>query len=115
VRGYRNAIFSGFPTQTLARIMGDVIERYPDLHGVLQIASAPISKLDLLTLIRDAMGLNVAIEPYDDPPCDRSLDPARFLSLTGYTLPAWEEMAAELAADQTPYDDWRRRHAAIQG
>ena len=112
VRGYRNAIFSGFPTQTLARIMGDILERFPDLHGVLQVASPPISKLDLLTLIRDAMGLDITIEPFDDPPCDRSLDPARFLDLTGYPLPTWEDMAGELAADPTPYDDWRRRHAA---
>jgi len=48
-----------------------------------------ISKLDLLTKIRDAMKLNIEIEPYDDPPCDRSLSAARFLAATGYPVPAW--------------------------
>jgi dTDP-4-dehydrorhamnose reductase len=112
VRGYRNAIFSGLTTQALARIMGDVIACHSDLDGVVQVASEPISKLDLLTRIRDAMALDVTIEPFDDPPCDRSLDPAHFVGATGYRIPAWDEMAAELAADPTPYDDWRRLHAA---
>jgi dTDP-4-dehydrorhamnose reductase len=112
VRGYRNAVFSGLTTQALARVMGDLIERHADLHGVVQVASEPITKLDLLSRIRDAMGLDVTIEPYDDPRCDRSLDPARFVAATGNSIPTWDEMVAELAADVTPYDDWRRRHVA---
>ena len=112
VRGYRNAVFSGLTTQALACVMGDVMERHADLEGVVQVASEPISKLALLGKIRDAMALDVAIEPFDDPPCDRSLSPARFVAATGYRIPTWDEMVADLAADSTPYDDWRRRHAA---
>ena len=112
VRGFRNAIFSGLSTQALARIMGDVIDRHTDLHGVLHIASASIRKLDLLCMVRDAMELDIVVEPFDDQPCDRSLSPARFVAATGYRIPTWDEMVAELAADPTPYDDWRRRHAA---
>jgi dTDP-4-dehydrorhamnose reductase len=112
VRGYRNAVFSGFTTQALARLMGDLIEHHGDLHGVVQVASKPITKLDLLGRIRDAMGIDVTIEPFDDPPCDRSLDGTRFVAATGCRIPTWDEMVAELATDPTPYDDWRRRHAA---
>jgi dTDP-4-dehydrorhamnose reductase len=112
VRGYRNAVFSGLTTQALARVMGHVMEQHADLEGVVQVASEPISKLALLTKIRDAMMLDVTIEPFDDPPCDRSLSPAYFVAATGYRIPTWDEMVAELAADTTPYDDWRRRHAA---
>ena len=112
VRGFRNAIFSGLPTQTLARIMGDVIDRHADLHGVIHVASSSIRKLDLLSMVRDAMGLDIVVEPFDDQPCDRSLSPARFVAATGYRIPTWDEMVAELAADPTPYDDWRRHHAA---
>ena len=111
VRGYKNAIYTGFSTQALARIMGDIIERYPQLSGLYQVASQPISKLDLLTKIRDAMKLNIEIEPYDDPPCDRSLSAARFLAATGYPVPAWDDMIAELASDATPYDEWRAHYA----
>jgi dTDP-4-dehydrorhamnose reductase len=112
VKGYRNAIYTGFPTQVLAHIMGDIIEHYPDLAGLYQIASRPISKYMLLTKIRDAMNLDIHIIPYDDPPCDRSLSAARFMAATGYPIPTWDEMIADLAADTTPYDEWRRKHAA---
>jgi dTDP-4-dehydrorhamnose reductase len=112
VRGYKNALYTGFPTQVLARIMGDLIVDYPSLSGLYQIASAPISKHDLLVKIRDAMQLDIAIEPYDDPPCDRSLSAARFIAATGYHIPSWDEMVAELVADATPYDEWRKQHAA---
>jgi dTDP-4-dehydrorhamnose reductase len=115
VRGYRNAIFSGFPTQSLARIMGDIIEEHATLSGLVHVASAPISKLDLLTLVRDAMGIDVTIEPFDDAPCDRSLDPSLFVASTGYRIPTWGDLVSELAADPTPYDDWRRSHAATRG
>ncbi len=112
VKGYRNAVFSGLTTQALARVMNDVIERHRGLHGIYQVASEPVTKLDLLTKIRDAMHLDIDIQPFDDPPCDRSLDPARFVATTGCRIPTWDEMVAGLAADPTPYDDWRRRHAA---
>ena len=58
------------------------------------------------------MALDIEIEPDDDLPCDRSLTPARFVAATGYRLPTWDEMIAELRRDPTPYDDWRRRHDA---
>jgi hypothetical protein len=31
---------------------------------------------------------------------------------TGYRIPSWEEMVAELAADPTPYDEWRLAHVS---
>jgi dTDP-4-dehydrorhamnose reductase len=112
VKGYRNSIYTGFPTQVLARIMGDVIADFPHLSGLYQIASEPISKYDLLLKIRDAMRLDIAIEPFDDPPCDRSLSPRRFIEATGYRIPSWDDMIAELASDPTPYDEWRAAYAS---
>jgi hypothetical protein len=61
--------------------------------------------------IREAMQLEIEIEPYDDPPCDRSLNAGRFVTATGYRIPDWDELIAELAADPTPYDEWRTQHA----
>ncbi len=112
VRGYKNALYTGFTTQALARIVGDLITDYPQLSGLYQIASQPISKYELLVKLRQAMRLDIEIEPYDDPPCDRSLSAARFVAATGYRLPTWDEMLAELAADPTPYDEWRQHYAA---
>jgi dTDP-4-dehydrorhamnose reductase len=110
VRGYKNAIYTGFPTQVLARILGDLIVVHPALAGLYQVASPAISKYDLLVKLRAAMNLAIEIEPYDDPPCDRSLSAARFVAATGYRIPTWNEMVAELAADSTPYEEWRSQH-----
>lgn len=112
VKGYKNAVYSGFPTQVLARIIGDVLEDHPEVSGLVQVASLPITKYDLLVQLREAMALDIEIEPYDDPPCDRSLSAARFVRATGYRIPSWEEMLAEVAADPTPYDEWRLAHVS---
>ena len=112
VRGYRNAVYSGFPTQVLARIIGDLLEEHPELSGLVQVAGPPITKYDLLVMLREAMALDIEIEPYDDPPCDRSLSAARFVAATGYTIPSWDEMVREVAADPTPYDQWRLTHVS---
>ena len=111
VRGYVNAIYTGFPTQVLARIMGDLIAEHPNLSGLYQVSSDPISKYDLLINIRDAMRLDIEIEPYENFYCDRSLDSSRFRSETQYPIPGWDEMISELARDNTPYDLWRQKHA----
>jgi dTDP-4-dehydrorhamnose reductase len=111
VRGFVNAIYSGFPTQVLACIIGDLVENYPELSGLYQVASTPISKHDLLVKIRDAMELDIEIEPYADFSCDRSLDGSCFVAKTGYQIPEWDAMIAELARDDTPYDAWRDRYA----
>jgi dTDP-4-dehydrorhamnose reductase len=110
VRGFRNSIYSGLTTRTLACVIGDLIASHTTLEGLYQVASKPISKHDLLVMIRDAMGLDIEIEAYDDPPCDRSLSSARFVAATGYRIPTWKAMIDALAADPTPYDEWRRTH-----
>lgn len=110
VSGYVHAIFSGFPTQSLAQIMGDLVEDFPNLSGLYHVSSAAISKYDLLVRIRDVMGLEIEIEPSEDFWCDRSLDSSRFLADTDYRVPSWEQMILELAKDDTAYDEYWSEH-----
>src|SRR5947208_436541 len=74
VRGYKRAIFSGFTTRALAKTIAELITRYPNLSGLRHLAAAPISKFDLLCLIRDIYQIEVEIEPDEAFFCDRSLD-----------------------------------------
>jgi dTDP-4-dehydrorhamnose reductase len=113
IKGYRNSIYSGFPTQVLARIIGDLIASFPKLSGLYQIASQPISKYELLLRIRAKMKLNIEIEPFEDPTCDRSLNADRFISATGYQIPSWDQMLAELGNERIDYDEWRNKHAIV--
>lgn len=112
VSGYARAIYSGFTTAALSRIIGDLITDYPDLSGVYHVASKPISKLALLQQIRDAANLDIEIVPDESFTCDRSLNPARFLKKTAYALPGWEQMIAELTDELSHYDQWRDDNAA---
>jgi dTDP-4-dehydrorhamnose reductase len=99
VQGYTNAIYSGFTTLALARIIRDLITDYPSLSGLYHISSNPISKYDLLVKIHDAMKLDIEIEPESNFYCDRSLDCSRFQMQTRYPIPAWDEMITGLLHD----------------
>jgi dTDP-4-dehydrorhamnose reductase len=97
IRGYRNAIFSGFTTIELARIVEMLLTRFPQASGLYHLSSTPISKFDLLTLVKERLALPVEIVPYEDFRCDRSLDSSRFQSEFGYRAPEWPAMVDELA------------------
>jgi len=99
VNGYTRAIFSGFTTFEMARIIERLLVSRPDLSGLYHVAAAPISKYDLLLRIRDALGLETRIDAYSDFHCDRSLDASKFGRDSGYAAPGWTEMIAELASE----------------
>jgi dTDP-4-dehydrorhamnose reductase len=98
IRGYRKAIYSGLTTMEMARVIDNILLEWPDLRGIYHVASAPISKFDLLNeLARQLDRKDIRIIPDDDFVCDRSLDAGQFRKVTGYEAPAWESMLAELA------------------
>jgi dTDP-4-dehydrorhamnose reductase len=103
VRGYRRARYSGFTTGELARILLERVIPAPELTGLYQVSSEPISKFDLLQLAKEAYGRDVEILPEDDFVCDRTLDSTRFRQVTGYVPPAWPEMIRAMAAEAAFY------------
>jgi len=111
VKGYRRVLYSGVTTNHLAEVVGDLIERHPQISGLYQVVSQTISKHDLLCLIRDAMSLNIEIQPDDEVVSDRSMKGDKFRKATGYVCPPWPELVAQLGNDPTPYDEWEKRHA----
>lgn len=100
IKGFRRAIFSGFTTHEMARIIDRVLTGPGPAHGLYQVSSTAISKHDLLCAIRDRMSLDIAIEPDDEFACDRSLDSTRFRNDFAYTPPSWAAMIDELASDK---------------
>jgi dTDP-4-dehydrorhamnose reductase len=101
VKGYRKAVFSGFTTHELARVIARVIERFPEASGLFHLAAPRIDKYALLTLIRDKLGLATRIEPDDAFECDRSLDGSRFNTTFAYEPPSWDAMIDELARERS--------------
>ena len=97
ISGFTKAIYSGFTTLEMARIVDRILTQHPALSGVWHVASEPISKFALLKLCREKLGWEGVIEPNDEFVCDRSLNADRFNQATGYTPPSWEAMISELA------------------
>ncbi len=97
ISGFTKAIYSGFTTLEMARIVDRILTQHPALSGVWHVASEPISKFGLLQLCREKLGWEGVIEPNDEFVCDRSLNADRFNQATGYTPPSWEAMISELA------------------
>lgn len=97
VKGFRNAIYTGFTTIEMARIVEMLLTRFPLLSGIWHVSSAPISKYDLLLLLKKHFRTGPAVTPDDAFRCDRSLRSDRFRDACGYRPPSWDEMIGELA------------------
>lgn len=98
IRGFDRAIYSGFTTSEMARVIEHVLCRHADLSGLWHVASTPISKFDLLSRLNNLLGRDhdVAVERDTSFVCDRSLDGGAFAQRTGYRAPSWDAMLGEL-------------------
>lgn len=96
VYGYKNAIFSGLTTQELSRVIDLLLTSFPDASGLYHVSSEPISKFDLLELVRERFQLDTEVFPQHEFRCDRSLDSTLFRNRFGYLPPDWTSMIDEV-------------------
>jgi dTDP-4-dehydrorhamnose reductase len=89
VLGYTKAIYTGFPTVEVARILHKLVIPQPSLRGVYHLSSEPISKYDLLCQVARVYRKKVDIVPDDSVVIDRSLNSTKFRTVTGYQPPHW--------------------------
>ena len=100
IRGFTKAIYSGFTTREMARVIEFVLLDHPSLSGLWHVSSPAISKYDLLRKLSEKLGRDdVKIHADSSFSCDRSLDGSRFIELTGYAPPSWDNMLDEMAED----------------
>ncbi len=92
VNGYTRAIFSGFPTVELAKVVRNFVLPKPELRGVYHVAAEPISKFELLKHISEIYNKKIEIIPTSELVVDRSLNAQRFNAATGYVPPKWPEL-----------------------
>jgi dTDP-4-dehydrorhamnose reductase len=92
VPGFTKAIYSGLTTLELSRVLKNYVIPNPDLHGLYQVSTLPISKYELLKLIAQTYDKKIAIEPDDQIRVDRSLNSTHFRKATGYSPPTWQEL-----------------------
>lgn len=96
IKGYTRAIYSGLPTIEVAHLIHQLVLRPNFLSGLYQVATQPISKYDLLTLIGQVYHHSIIIEPDDSVIIDRSLNGTLFEQATGYQAPSWPVMIEQM-------------------
>jgi dTDP-4-dehydrorhamnose reductase len=97
INGFTNAIYTGFTTLEISRIIEKILLERPHASGVYHVSSDRISKHDLLVLIKNKLGLPIKVRPDATFRCDRSLNSSRFRSEFKYNPPSWDSMIQELA------------------
>ena len=96
VKGYTKAIYTGFPTNEISRIIAEFILPDETLSGLYQVSSDPISKYDLLKLVSIIYKKDIEIIPFDGFSDNKSLVSEKFRKETGYHPPAWEELVERM-------------------
>lgn len=99
VTGYTNAIFTGVTTMEIARFVEHIVCRRPKMSGLYHVASARISKYELLSKLAAELkksDTTIVADPTFE--CDRSLVNGRLIADADYSPPPWDQMLGELAS-----------------
>jgi len=103
INGYVRALYSGLTTLAAADLVAWLIRAHPALQGLWQVSGEPISKFDLLQIVKRVYRLDIDIAPDEQFVCDRRLDSTRFRQRTGWRPPSWEDMIAAMHRDEGTY------------
>jgi len=96
VNGYTKAIFSGLPTNEMAKVIRDYVIPNPGLRGLYHVSVNPISKYRLLQLVSDIYGKTIEIVPNDLVSINRSLNSQKFCKATGFKPKPWTQLIKEM-------------------
>lgn len=99
IKGFDSVIYSGVSTLWMSKTVYEIIKNYPDLNGIYNISSPPISKYELITKINTYFKLNIEIESDSSYYSNKSLNSDKFFSETNFKKPNWNEMLNDLYLD----------------
>lgn len=99
VKGFTNAIYTGFPTITFANEIKRIIMQFPTLSGLYNLSSEPIAKYELLQIINNVYNQEITVQPYPEFHCNRSLDSSSYRKKTSFMSVKWVPMVEEMHKD----------------
>ncbi len=99
INGFLKAIWSGFTTTSLSRIIYTLVKDFPDSNGLAHISNQPIDKYSLLLLCKKFFNRSIIINKYDKFKCDKSLKMSGVLK-DKINIQSYEEMIEELAKEE---------------
>ncbi len=96
INGFSNVIYSGITTTLMSKIIIKIITDFPNLTGLYNISSSPISKYYLLKKINTIFNLNTEIKAIESNSSNKSLLYNSFFNKTKIEIPDWDTMLNEL-------------------
>ncbi len=99
-QGYAKAMYSGLTTNQVAKEVVRIIKDFPELHGLYQIASEPISKFQLLQNLNEIYNLGIQLAEETNYAVDKTLDSSLYAQRTGFKRPAWRQMLLEMKKEE---------------
>jgi dTDP-4-dehydrorhamnose reductase len=103
VKGFSNVIYSGITTLHMAFFVKQIISEFPDLSGLYNVASVPISKYDLLRLFNKYFKNNSTIVNDSEYHSRKDLIADKFYKATNFNIPSWEDLVVDLKEDSDKY------------
>ena len=94
VFGYNKAIYSGVTTNELSKIIQKILDK--KIVGLFQISSKPISKYDLLNLIKKTYNLRIKILKNSKFEKKIVMNSIKFKKYTGLKIKSWKKQIKEM-------------------
>ena len=105
IRGFTEVIYSGITTVKMAEIVLRIINYYPNLTGIYNISSKPISKFDLLKLCNESFDIMARIEKDNTYASNKNLISSNFFNEIGLSQPNWIDLIEQLKEDCLLYNN----------
>jgi len=99
IKGFSEVIYAGITTVKMAEIVIRIINFYPNLTGIYNISSKPISKFDLLKMCNVHFGVNANIEMNNSYTSNKNLISDKFFNEIGIEKPNWTDLIIQLKED----------------
>ncbi len=101
VQGFSNVIYSGVSTLFLASTLIQLLRDFPNLHGLYQVASEPISKFELLEMIQSEFALKIQVLENKEAISNKTLVSQAFEKATGIKPPSWTHQIQQILKQET--------------
>ncbi|MBC7458748.1 MAG: SDR family oxidoreductase [Bdellovibrionaceae bacterium] len=102
--GFGSVRYSGLTTNFVANEVIKIVLKYPELSGLYQISSQPISKYELVQKMNHQFNLNINLIRDDKYQSNKSLDCSSYVKKTGFNIPTWDDMIQDLYNDKDFYE-----------
>jgi dTDP-4-dehydrorhamnose reductase len=97
IQGFKKAIYTGFTTNELSKIIYKIIERRKFLSGLYNVSSYKIDKYQLIKEIIKVFKLRrIKLIVNNKFTCDRSLNSRAFFKKIKHKVPTWNKMIKEI-------------------